>query len=164
MNLRISLDTESLDNALKQLQMYRRRFDNEVERIIKTLTDRGVEIARSKVLEMDAQESGELFNSITAVYNLAENIGIVKVGARHAMYVEFGTGLPGQMSPHPQPDGWTYNTRGLDFDEGWLYIDRRTGKLRYTEGMRSRPFMWETARELEDLAHSLVKKGGVTID
>ena len=33
--------------------------------------------------------------------------------------------------------------------EGWWYYDEKQGRKRWTKGMPSRPFMYETARDLE---------------
>ena len=40
-------------------------------------------------------------------------------------------------------DGWYQN------DGGWYYYDEDQKRVRFTQGMPSRPFMYETARELE---------------
>lgn len=73
-----------------------------------------------------------------------------------AMFVEFGTGPKGEENPYIGDSmGWKYNT-GDNIKEyaingvtvtGWFYPDG-SGGYRFTSGMPSRPFMYETAMEL----------------
>jgi hypothetical protein len=43
-------------------------------------------------------------------------------------------------------------------DKGWLYYDERKGIYRWTKGFRSRPFMYNTARELERKCIEIAKE------
>ena len=71
------------------------------------------------------------------------------------MYVEFGTGPVGKNNPYPGNNhGWKYDV-GENIKEysingvkvvGWFYPDE-SGGYRFTKGMPSRPFMYESALE-----------------
>lgn len=78
------------------------------------------------------------------------------IDGEYAMFVEYGTGIVGEHSPHPKPDrhNWIYdiNSHG---DEGWWYpstssdpnptkYQSENGWWAWTAGMSSRPFMYTT--------------------
>jgi hypothetical protein len=86
--------------------------------------------------------------------------------SEHAAYVEFGTGQMGAEGsyPYPFPPGvdWQYNTGKTIFEispgqYGWFYPGD-DGKWYFTQGMPSRPFMYETTMELMKLVVSTAKE------
>jgi hypothetical protein len=81
------------------------------------------------------------------------------------MFVEFGTGQIGQEAPYPYelPDGvsWEYNTGKTIFEVspgqyGWFY--KRDGQWYFTQGMPSRPFMYETSLDLYRIVEKTAKE------
>lgn len=144
--VRFSLD--EIDRAIQDIKKFKREFLNKCNQLVKALTDEGAEIARVKVVELDAVYTGELMNSIEGYYSPTTHIGIIKAGTKYAAYVEFGTGVVGSQSPHPNTAGWQYDVNNHG-DEGWVYYDDDSGKFRWTKGFKSRPFMYNTARQLE---------------
>ena len=146
--IRFSLDEKDIGRAIKELKQFKTEFLEKCNRLIEALTDRGVEVAKLEVQQLDAVYTGELMNSIEGYYSPTYNVGIIKAGAYYAAYVEFGTGVVGSQSPHPNPQGWQYDVNGHG-DEGWVYYDDYSGQFRWTRGFKSRPFMYNTARQLE---------------
>ena len=146
--IRFSLDTKDIDRAIKELKLFKKVFLEKCNRLIQELTDLGVDIAKVEVTQLDAVYTGELRNSIEGYYSPSTNVGIIKAGAYYAVYVEFGTGVVGSQSPHPNPQGYTYDVNAHS-DEGWVYYDDDSGNFRWTKGFKSRPFMYNTARQLE---------------
>ena len=146
--IKFSLDEKEINRAIREVAKFRKEFLEKCNRLIEALTDEGVEIAKLKVAELDAVYTGELMNSIDGYYSPTYNVGIIKAGAYYAAYVEFGTGVVGSQSPHPNPNGWQYDVNAHG-DEGWVYYDDESGKFRWTKGFKSRPFMYNTARQLE---------------
>lgn len=69
----------------------------------------------------------------------------------YAAYVEFGTGVIGENSPHPDTSiaGWKYDINDHG-EAGWIYF--KDGKRHWTNGMPARPFMFETAQYLSDMS------------
>lgn len=128
-----------------------------MEALVRKLAERGAEIARIQVASLGAVYSSELLNSIIGIYSEKDRVGIVRAGAPYAIFVEYGTGVVGAGSPHPKPDGWQYDANGHG-DEGWWYLNDRDGKVHWTRGYRSRPFMYNTARELEQQLESIAKE------
>jgi hypothetical protein len=107
---------------------------------------------------MGAYYSGELLSGVGGYYSPTLNAGFVKVTSDHVAFVEFGTGVVGQQSPHTNGEylskaSWGYATGQKIFTTkdgkvGWIY-PTDDGGFRFTEGMKSRPFMYQTALELQ---------------
>ena len=146
--IKFSLNENDIDRAIQEVKQFETEFLEKCNLLIEALTDYGVEVAKIKVVELGAIFTGELLNSIEGYYSPTYNVGIIKAGSYYAAYVEFGTGVVGKGSAHPKPQGWQYDVNDHG-DEGWVYFDDYTGKFRWTKGFKSRPFMYNTARELE---------------
>lgn len=155
--IRFSLNEKDIDRAIREVKHFRTEFLEKCSRLVEALTDRGVEVAKVEVARLDAVYTGELMNSIEGYYSPTYNVGIIKAGAYYAAYVEFGTGVVGSRSPHPNPQGWQYdiNQHG---DKGWVYHDDESGEFRWTKGFKSRPFMYNTARQLEKECKKIAKE------
>lgn len=146
--IKFKLNIKDIDRAIEKVKRFKGQFLEKCNRLIEALTDEGVEVAKLEVQELDAVFTGELMNSIEGYYSPTYNVGIIKAGAYYAAYVEFGTGVVGRQSPHPNPQGWQYDVNDHG-NEGWVYYDDYSGKFRWTKGFKSRPFMHNTARQLE---------------
>lgn len=146
--IKFSLDEKEIERAIREVNKFKEDFLKKCNLLIEALTDYGVDVAKLKVKELDAVYTGELMNSIDGYYSPTYNVGIIKAGAYYAAYVEFGTGVVGESAAHPNPQGWQYDVNDHG-DEGWVYYDDDGGKFRWTKGFRSRPFMYNTARDIE---------------
>lgn len=142
------LNIKDINRAIKEVEKFKADFKRKCNELVETLTEYGVEVAKLQVKQLGAFYSGELMNSIEGYYSPTYNTGIIKAGALYAVYVEFGTGVVGQGSPHPNPQGYQYDINNHG-DEGWIYYDEDHGVFRWTKGFKSRPFMYNTARQLE---------------
>lgn len=145
--IKFSLDEKSIDRAIQELNEYKKLFKFKCDLLVKTLTEYGVEIAKMEVKKLDAVYTGELQNSIEGFFP-SHNVGIIRAGATYAVYVEFGTGVVGKGSPHPDPQGYQYDVNNHGY-KGWIYYDEDSGEFRWTQGYKSRPFMYNTAKQLE---------------
>ena len=148
----------SVGKALRKIRAYKRRVENNTRLLVQRLTDYGAEVVRIKIVEMGAYYSGELLSGVDGYYSATLNVGFVRVTNDHAAFVEFGTGVKGQNSPHKNGEylakaAWAYASGSKIFTTqngrvGWIY-PTDDGGFRFTEGMQSRPFMYETALELQ---------------
>lgn len=154
--IKFSLDEKSIDRAIQELKEYKKLFQLKCNLLVKTLTEYGVEIAKMEVKKLDAIYTGELQNSIEGFFP-STNVGIIRAGATYGVYVEFGTGVVGKNSPHPDPQGYQYDVNNHG-DKGWVYYDEDSGTFKWTRGFRSRPFMYNTARELEKQCIKIAKE------
>ena len=149
----------SLEKGIKELEAYKRRIQEKTSLLVQKLTDYGAEIVRIKIVNMGAYYSGELLSGVSGYYSPSLNAGFVKVTSDHAAFVEFGTGVVGQNNPHKNGEylskaAWNYASGAKIFTTqdgrvGWIY-PTDDGGFRFTEGMKSRPFMYETALELHN--------------
>ena len=144
----IKFTLDEIDYAIRRLEQYKTQFLDKCDRLVKALTEEGVEIAKMQITQLDAIDTGKLLGSIDGYFDLASGVGIIKADTPYAIYVEFGTGVVGSQSPHPNPNGYRYDVNAHG-DKGWVYYDDDSGKFRWTKGFKSRPFMYNTARELE---------------
>ena len=148
----------SIKNAIQRLQRYKKKVETNARLLVQRLTDEGAEIVRIKIVNMGAYYSGELLSGVDGYYSPSLNAGFVKVTSDHVAFVEFGTGVKGQNSPHKNGEylakaAWSYASGTKIFTTqdgrvGWIY-PTDDGGFRFTEGMESRPFMYETALELQ---------------
>lgn len=162
--IRIDLNKKGgLEKGIKELEAYKKRIQEKTSLLVQKLTDYGAEIVRIKIVNMGAYYSGELLSGVSGYYSPSLNAGFVKVTSDHVAFVEFGTGVRGQNSPHKNGEylskaAWSYASGAKIFTTqdgrvGWIY-PTDDGGFRFTEGMESRPFMYETALEL----HSNLQK------
>jgi hypothetical protein len=152
-------EDKSIRNAIKELKRYKKRVEDRTRKLVQRLTDEGAEIARIKIVNLGAYYSGELLSGVDGYYSPSLNVGFVRVTSDHVAFVEFGTGVKGQNSPHKNGEylskaSWGYASGAKIFTTqdgrvGWIY-PTDDGGFRFTEGMPSRPFMYETALELQN--------------
>lgn len=160
-NLKVDImSISSIKQLERELKQYRDSLKHKAEILAKTLAEKGVDIARVQVADLKAIFTGELISSIHTEYK-----GLTKAGAifaivadsEHAVFVEFGTGQKGKDTPYPHPlpegveweygDGETVRKNPVTGAYYWFYPGQ-DGKYHYTEGMPSRPFMYNTSMEL----------------
>lgn len=157
------LSVNGIENLKKDLLNYKNNtLQQKVDLLAKRLAEKGVDIARVNVARLDAIFTGELINSIHTKYGGSAKgtaIFYVVADSHHAAFVEFGVGQLGMEGgyPYPFPEGvdWEYNTGKTIFEispgqYGWFYPGD-DGKWYFTQGMPSRPFMYETSLELMNL-------------
>ena len=157
------LSVKGIEQLKKNLLNYKdNTLQHKVDLLAKTLADKGVDIAQANVARLDAIFTGELINSIHTRYGGSANgtaIFYVVADSHHAAFVEFGTGQLGLEGgyPYPFPPGidWQYNTGKTIFEiepgqYGWFY-QGDDGQWYFTQGMPSRPFMYETSLQLMQL-------------
>ena len=156
----VKLSASGVREAVRELAEYRANLERNAQELVRQLADIGAIIAL--VEAGGIHMTGALQNGIHSEYG--GNTGFVKCTCGYAAYVEFGTGIKGSRSPHPDPAilGWSYDVNGHG-ELGWWYPsgDGDTNPTRkrlkdgtyvaWTKGMPSRPFMYNTAQQLRAL-------------
>lgn len=145
------LSVKGIEKLKEELINYRdNTLQKKLDLFVERLALEGVIIAKTKIAEKDAVYTGELYNSMNlrrgdAIYNGSQ--WIVFTDCEWAPYVEFGTGIIGMENPHPNPSlaSWKYDVNEHG-EKGWFYF--KDGEWHWTKGLPSRPFMYETARDL----------------
>jgi hypothetical protein len=163
--IKVKLTPKSIDDAIKELNEYKRDLELRAQELVKKLTDYGANIARAKLVSYEAYNFGDLFNSIDGI--ATGDYGVIKVDSDYAVFVEFGTGPVGKAKSHPsgkgkyRDTGWYTKADGKPMDVwyGWTPIVTDEGDvIYYTDGQTSKPFMYETALQLKDEFPAIVKE------
>ena len=149
---------DSIKNAIKDLEKYKKNLEKNTRLLVQKLTDLGAKVVRVNIVSMGAYYSGELLSGAMGYYSPTLNAGFVKVASDHVAFVEFGTGVVGRNASHKNGEylakaSWSYASGTKIFTTqngkvGWIY-PTDDGEFRFTEGMKSRPFMYETALQLQ---------------
>lgn len=161
------LDPDSIDAAIEEIEEYERTVDAKSKELVEQLKDLGIEKAK----ELIPVYSGEAKDSIIGYVDADTGKGAIVAGG-YCKYIEFGTGVNGEGKKHPSPEyialmGWAYNKGATIFTtkdgkQGWYY-PTDDGSWRFTQGMPSRPFLYETAqylrREVTRMAKELFEDG-----
>lgn len=168
--MQIKVTVGNIGKAAKAVDEYRKTLKAKTAMFLAKLAQVGVQIASAKVYDMHAIDTGDLDSSIHYLVSDDGKTAIIRTDCAHAVYVEFGTGVRGQDSPHPLGlPGWIYdiNEHG---DRGWWYPTNSSDPNPYkhqgddgswwawTKGMPSRPFMYETAMELRDDVENVARE------
>lgn len=163
------LSQSSIQNAIKALQSYQDSLTYKCQFLAEKLAEKGVEIARVQIADLDAIFTSELLQSVHSEYKgsiKGGGVWAVVANSEHAAFVEFGTGVIGKANPYkgtlPEGVDWQYASgktiRQLaDGRYGWFY-QGKDGNWYFTEGMPSRPFMYNTANELRSIIVSTAKE------
>lgn len=162
------LSVKGIKSLISDLEDYRKSLDDKVELFAQRLAERGVEVAKTNVAKLGAVFTGDLINSIHSQIGGTDNgssVFYVVAGTQQCAFVEFGTGQMGEEAPYPYPlpEGvsWNYNSGSTIFEispgqYGWFY--NRDGQWYFTQGMPSRPFMYETSIELMQEIERIAKE------
>ena len=156
--IEMELTPASIRNAIKEVEKFRKDLMLALSRLVERLVEQGVEVAKMEIVSIGAVYDGDLYDSIYGTYNPETHIGTIYTDCEYAVYVEYGTGIRGENSPHPEPNGYQYDKNGHGAD-GWVYKGE-DGQFHWTDGMPARPFMYNTLRELEIEAE---RRGGKLI-
>lgn len=145
------LSAKGFRDIAKQIRRYRNDLTDKCEEFVYKLAEEGIVLAQLKIMDYDAVWTSQLLNSMNLeagdiVYNGATYY--VYTDCDWAAFVEFGTGIKGKENPHPDANGWKYDVNSHG-ETGWFYF--KNGSWHWTQGMPSRPFMYETGQELKDI-------------
>lgn len=166
------LSTSSIDEAIRRLEGYEKSLEQKTQEFISRMVGEG----KMKAIELVPVNTGVAMNSIAGY--IENGRGIIWAGG-YCAYIEFGTGLRGGnlnggtmgsasiADRHPDLEwirmmNWVYGSGGKIFTTkdgrvGWYY-PVGDGTFRFTEGMPSRPFMYETMKYLKSEASRLMKE------
>lgn len=160
-NIKVNLSANGIQRAINEITRYRNELKQKANKLVRDLVSEGASLARSEC----PVRTGNLYNSIVEEFDSTENKGYIRVNCPYAVYVEMGTGIRGEQSPHPDK-----SVIGFDFDYdrnghgagGWWYptdasdpnptkYTAKDGQMyAWTAGMPSRPFMYNAAKQLKD--------------
>lgn len=171
LKIKISLDdSKTITEAIRRINQYSNDLESACDLLVDELANRGVNIAKSQIQQLNAVFTGELLSS-TKVFKLPKipkgYSCLIVNDSEHAAFVEFGTGYAGKFEPYEYELPKGIECRYLTGDQlvgnalngvyGWWY-QGKDGKTYFTEGMKSRPFMTNTSIELMDIVEDTARK------
>lgn len=159
MNYTFEFSPESMKELEKLLKTKQKKFNNIGYKIIDAYADYFMERAKEYV----PIDTGELKNSITK--SQVEKLAIeVFTDCGYAKYVEFGTGIAGERSKHPEynEEGWEYDIHKHG-DIGWYYP--KEDKIYWTKGQPASEFWYKAYQDLDanknQIAEEVLRKEGL---
>lgn len=162
-NIEFELTEKSIQKAIDEVEKLQEDLERALSELARVLSEKGVEVVRIEIASMGAVDTSTLFDHMYGFYNESTHTGAIFTDVPYAIYVEYGTGIVGAGSPHPEAGkaGWNYDINNHG-EKGWWYpsptgwyipkggLTNEEGlELAWTKGMPSRPFMYNTMRELE---------------
>lgn len=170
-SIKTDMSVRGLERAIEELLYYKNKVRLSEEQSVLKLITEGEVLAKENAKSLINGEGLEEAISQTTSF-VSGNSGKIANTSPKATYAEFGTGIVGKSSPHPNNLGWVYDVNKHG-EKGWWFptnnpsLISKTGKngssWGWTKGNESQPFMWETAKQLRAIAPSIVKnilKGG----
>ena len=159
-NIVIDLSQQSIDRALAWVRDEKALLQNDIKDLIQMLLDKGVEVAKANVLNIDTGATLKSIHSNISMY--ADDICGVIIAGENAVWLEFGTGVDkngaGGSYPMELPRGTTDGTHAIAPPKGstaggWFYpTDDPRYDLGYgygfTQGIASNRFMYKAMQEL----------------
>lgn len=167
--IEFDLSSAGLTKAIKEIRQAKKDFLDTCTKLVKQLMDLGVLEGQTQISLFEFKGSPqELINGMKkGAYNEKTRSGIVYNDVYYAVFVEYGTGLVGKsqsytgefMPASVTAKGKVYSSydQGGYGEDGWWYVDEKTGKLRWTMGQPSRPFFYNMYRQLKAKAPGVAK-------
>lgn len=168
MTINVELNEASIDNAIKQIQQYKKDLTEKTYRLVDEVASK---VKTNAVHELSQHiETGETITSVRIEHpNNSYTASVLAGGA--AIWLEFGTGVVANYVgvgdyAHPKAAelgmsgiGTYGNGHGADID-GWWYYDE-FGRKRHTFGIPATCFMYYSAmnarREIPNLARRIYR-------
>ena len=147
--IKMSLSTESIDNAIKELTAYRDSIDRKKNLLLERLGEIGIKEA--SVRFTTAMYDGDNDSNVTLEAN--SNGYVILAEGNAVAFIEFGAGVyhnPGEPYPNPRPDGivgigeYGY---GRGKRKAWGYRDNG-GDIKITHGNPAAMPLWYASEEM----------------
>lgn len=157
--VRICLTTNSASVQAQlsflQKMLGRKKFEEKADELARSLA----EIVKNEAI---SNLNARVGNASTG--NLASSIDVdgkdkhySVSGDYYLQYAEFGTGVVGLETPHPDAsaDGWIYDINGHG-DDGWVYFS--DGNYYHTLGQQGKLFMYDAVKVAIDSIDAEIKR------
>jgi len=146
------LSVSEVRKAIKEVEQYKKEFNQKTYKLALRLAKEGIYIARMELSGHKAIDTGKLISSLETEYQGVvdgKETFSIYTDCEYAKYVEFGFGIVGQGSPHPDTSilGWKYDINDHG-ESGWHYMGE-DGEWHWSKGQPSKPFMYETGKQLK---------------
>lgn len=157
-DINVKLSISGLKDLQQYLKDYEKSLESKVDLFVKELATIGVDYAKYNVSDLNAVFTAELLDSIhlkSGEKTKGKSVYFVVADSNHAVFVEMGTGVVGANSQYtgPLPAVYAQGEKmftNKDGKYGWVYYNEEIGHPVFTEGMPSRPFMWNTSQQMQE--------------
>lgn len=143
------LSVSSLDKLLSKLREYQKKVEQAPARIVENLADFGEKQIQQGIQGVTDKDGNYLAKAGSYVFGDA---GLAYMEGEQSSFLEYGTGVVGKNSPHPQANeaGWQYNTgKTINPRTGdWSYWDAVKGKYVHTKGIPAQMPVFNAALEM----------------
>lgn len=158
MKIELTLNDKSINQAIKELEKYKRDLDNKARIVVERLaslgaTNASLGFARAVTTENDVQVTVEWVDS---------NTMRIRATGEEVLFIEFGTGITyGYGHPMAQELGYgagTYPSDKGNWDNpnGWWYS--KDGNPKHTYGNPPNAVMYNTMKMVEREAERVVRE------
>lgn len=166
----VKLNEQSIDNAIKELNKYKRWLNNRTKELLKTLADEGMNISSVKFSKAIYDGTNDVSVSVE---NRGKNkLAVIAIG-NATLFIEFGTGIRYEDN-HPEAakngmmrgiyghglgkmkNGWRYE--GEPGTNGEIITSGKHSGEVHTYGNPANMSMYSTIRELEQRFEEIVKR------
>ena len=165
--VKTQLRTASIQRTIRHLESYKGELNTKIDHFMTFIAYEAEKYCKSICPVGLGTNGGHIRDSIKATYDPKTKIITVRAGSEWAVFVEYGTGILGKNSPHPEPgtwsypgtESWVYPITEDEYDamksKGMAVAKNKEGQcFAATKGMESRPFMYETTLFIEELIHT----------
>lgn len=151
---KVNLSVKEIEGLIKEIKKYREKVSKSAPNIVNKLTKEAEKKIETNLLSVTNPDG----NTDASVGNYQfGNTGFAYLSGSQSAYIEFGTGVTGNNSPHPlaTENGWNYASGEKIFTTkngktGWIYKDSLSGKWMFTEGIAAQKPVYNAAQELRN--------------
>lgn len=166
---KVRLGISELKKLSEDLKRYQKGLKVAEAKIVEELVNVGVAEASNRLAAIsnyDGNDPGTI-EGFKYTHTMGGSVGAISSYGPQVVFLEFGTGVPGETSPHPQADdiGYLYNQkfsehahRTVNGVEGWFYKPLDGDEAIFTPGIRPGAYMWGTALSLRRIYIPVAKR------
>ena len=156
--MEITIDLGNLDQALKDIEAYKKQFESSVTETVKQAT----EIGRSEAEMRFAIAKYDGTKDVKVNSTVRKKTGTITASGTSVLFIEFGTGIS-YPNDHPEASrlgiehgSWSEGPEGKghwDDPHGWYYAHGRR-----TKGNPANKCMYDAAKEVERNAERIARE------
>lgn len=160
----------NVDEVISNLKLFNAKLDTQLDNKVAELGKYCKDVAKNNVIayEKDPTASELVRNGIQLFLESklgGGNRAIIEASHENSKFYEYGTGMVGSSSPHPESEkaGWLYNLSTpykristVTGQEGWFH--KFPVGVRFTSGQPASAFMFKAYYSTKDMANTMLKE------
>lgn len=146
-----------IDDLIKELKAYKAKVEAAPNKVVEELAEIGRIEIQGNLGAITDVDGNYLAGSGKEV---SGNTATAFMTGSQAYFLEFGTGIQGQSSPHPDANehGWEYNTGATIKNNQWRYYDPFLNKFVTTSGIPAQMPVLRAANEVRAQVSKVAKE------